>query len=166
MKNRFDQQEKKLNKFMEERRETQQRLASLEQDARQPRLAIEADVPSDTKTYERTEGAAAAVQAKHGHSCSVKSVQAGRQVLPASVMTPSTGPLALPCSRDDALVDNSTAAPKSCLSPLEVRIPTVAGGLLPAGKASLTTKITYHSPHLRFYPTEKTNSEKTLIIHA
>ena len=35
-----------------------QRLASLEQNARQPRLAIEADVPADEKTRERTEGAA------------------------------------------------------------------------------------------------------------
>ena len=34
--------------------------ARLEQDARQPRLAMEADGPADTKTRERTEGAATA----------------------------------------------------------------------------------------------------------
>ena len=38
-----------------------QRLTSLEQDARQPRLAMEADGLADTKTRERTEGAATAV---------------------------------------------------------------------------------------------------------
>ena len=32
---------------------------------------MEADVPSDTKTRERNEGAAALVQAKHGDGCSV-----------------------------------------------------------------------------------------------
>ena len=46
-------------------RETKQRLSGLEQDARQPRLAMEVDMSSDTKPGERTEGAAAAVQAMH-----------------------------------------------------------------------------------------------------
>ena len=48
MKSRFGQQEKKLNEFMEEIRATEQHSASLEQNARQPRLTMEADVPSDT----------------------------------------------------------------------------------------------------------------------
>ena len=39
----------------------EQHLASQEQDARQPRLAMEADGPANTKTRERTEGAATAV---------------------------------------------------------------------------------------------------------
>ena len=43
---------------LEDLRRMDQRLASLEQNARQPRLAIEADVPADEKTRERTEGAA------------------------------------------------------------------------------------------------------------
>ena len=47
-------------------RATDQREASLEQDARQPRLTKEADGPANTKTRERTEGAATAVQAMHG----------------------------------------------------------------------------------------------------
>ena len=46
----------------------EQHLASLEQDARQPCLATEADGPADTKTRERTEAAATAVQAMHGDS--------------------------------------------------------------------------------------------------
>ena len=43
-----------------------QRVASLAQNARQPRLAMVADGLADTKTRERTEGAATAVQAMHG----------------------------------------------------------------------------------------------------
>ena len=46
-----------------------QRLTHLEHDARHPRHAMEADGPANTKTRERTEGAAKAVQAKHGDSC-------------------------------------------------------------------------------------------------
>ena len=49
-----------------EMRATDKRLASLEQDARQPRLGMEADGPADEKTRERTEGTAKAVQAMHG----------------------------------------------------------------------------------------------------
>ena len=52
----------------------EQHLASLEQDARQPRLAIETDGPADTKTRERTEGAATVAQAMHGDSCSANRV--------------------------------------------------------------------------------------------
>ena len=48
----------------------------------------------------------------------------------------TTGPLALPCSRDDALVHNGAAAPKPTLLPVEMRKQTTAGGLLPAGTAS------------------------------
>ena len=47
-------------------RKMKQRVASLKQDARQPRLAMGEDVKADKKTRERTEGAATAVQAKHG----------------------------------------------------------------------------------------------------
>ena len=43
-----------------------QHLTSLEPDARQPRLAMEEDGPANTKTRERMEGAATAVQAMHG----------------------------------------------------------------------------------------------------
>ena len=73
----FDKSDRKLNELTENLNRTNQRLASLEQDARQPRLAMEADVPADKKTRERMEGAATAVQAKHGDSCSAKRVQVG-----------------------------------------------------------------------------------------
>ena len=73
---RFDQQDEKLNEFMEEVRTIEQRPASFKQDVRQPCLRIEAYVIADKNIRERTEGAAAAVQAKHGDSCSAKKVQA------------------------------------------------------------------------------------------
>ena len=92
-------------------RATKQCLAGLEQDDRQPRLAIEADVPSDTKTRECTEGAAAAVQAKHGDSCSANQVDPD-PMCRTSFGDDSTGSPALPCSRDDTLVGNGATAPK------------------------------------------------------
>ena len=46
-----------------------QRLASLEQDARQPRFAMEADGPANEKIRKRTEGAAKAAQSMHGDGC-------------------------------------------------------------------------------------------------
>ena len=58
MKSHLEQQEKNLDKFMDEiTRLLDQLVARLEHDARQPRLAMEADEPADTKTRERTEGA-------------------------------------------------------------------------------------------------------------
>ena len=43
-----------FEEFEEDLRMIDQRLASLEQDARQPRLTMEVDVPADEKTRERT----------------------------------------------------------------------------------------------------------------
>ena len=60
---------KALEEPTENTRSANQRLASLEQDVRQPRLVMEADVTANKKTRERAEGAAAAVQ---GDSCSAK----------------------------------------------------------------------------------------------
>ena len=68
-----------------------------------------------------------------------------------------TGPPALPCSREDALVDNGAAAPKSCFSPLEMRSPTATGGLLPTGETSTATKTTFDHPTFWFCLTEETN---------
>ena len=61
-----------------------QRLASLEQNARQPRLAMEADVPADEKTRERTESAAKAVQAMHVDNFSPKRFKTARPPRPVS----------------------------------------------------------------------------------
>ena len=114
MKSHFDQQEKKLDELMEMMRRLEQYLAGLEQDARQPRLAMVADGQADTKTRERTEGAATAVQAMHGDSCSANRIGPD-PMCSTSVGDDCTGPSPLPCSRDNALVDNGAAAPRSCL---------------------------------------------------
>ena len=118
-----------------------QRQAILEQDTRQPRLAMVVDGQADKNTHERTEGAATAVQAMHGDSCSANRVDPN-PMCSTSFGDDCTGPLALPCSKEDALVDNSAAAPKSCLSSLEIRTTTAAGGLLPAGETATATKTT------------------------
>ena len=137
-----------------------QRLASLEQNARQPRLAMEIDVPADEKTCERTEVAAKAVQAMHGDRFSVNKVQAGPIIL--TTFSVKAELPALPC-RDDVLVENGAAAPKSCLSPLEMRSTTATGDLLPTGEVSTATRITFDQPPLRIYSTEGMNSKRTPI---
>ena len=73
----YNKSDRKLYELVDEMRAINQYLADLEQLSRQPRLAMEADVPADKKTRERTDGAAAAVQAKHGDRFSAKRVQAG-----------------------------------------------------------------------------------------
>ena len=125
-----------FNEIKKDLRSMNQRLASLEHDARQSRLTMEADGPADTKTRERTEGAATLVQAMHEDSFSVYRVD------PYPMCSTSLGvkvePPALPC-RDEVGVENGAAAPKSFLSPLEMRTTTAADGLLPTGKASTAT---------------------------
>ena len=110
-----------------------QHVASLEHDARQPRYAMVADGPANTKTREHTEGAANAVQAVHG-SCSATRVEPGPKTNSTSFGM-MTEPPDLPC-RDDVLVENDAASLKSCLPSLEMRTTIAAGGLLPPGKAS------------------------------
>ena len=105
-----------------------QRVASLEQDTRHPRLTMEADGQADTKTRERTEGAATAVQATHDDSCSANRVDS-KPMCSTSFGDDSTRPPVLPCSREDALVNNGAAAPKSRLSRLEMRTTTAAGAV-------------------------------------
>ena len=63
MKEAFDRWDKKLDdildkmeEYIEERRDIDQRLTRLEHGARQPRLAMEADGLANTKARERTEG--------------------------------------------------------------------------------------------------------------
>ena len=70
----LDESDRKLDELAEEMRATEQCLAGQEQDGRQPRLAMEADGPSNTKTRERTDGAAKVVQAMHGDSFSANRV--------------------------------------------------------------------------------------------
>ena len=142
---RFDQHDEKFDELMKKTRATEQYSASLEQDARQPRLAMEADSIADKKTRKRTEGAAAAAQVNHGDSCSAKRVQAGPTSSTSFGMKAESP--ALP-RRDDVLVDKGAAAPKLCLSPAERRTRTAAGDLLLADIASLATRTTFDQPPL------------------
>ena len=151
----FDKSDWRFEKLTEDLRSTDQRLTSLEQDARQPRLAMEANGPADTKTRERKEGTVTAVQAMHGDSFSANWVDPGPKTTLTSFGV-KTEPLALPC-RDDVLVENGAAAPKSCLSPLEMRTTTTAGGLLPTSKTSTATKTIFDHPTLWCCLTEETN---------
>ena len=156
----FEMWDRKIDKFFEKEgwRSMDQRLTCLliEHDARQPRLAMEANGQEDTKTRERTEGATTAVQAMHGDSCSANRVDPD-PLCSTSFGDHCTGPPALPCPREDALVDNGAATPKSCLPPLEMRTTTAAGGLLPTGETCTETKIIFNQPPLRLYSTEETN---------
>ena len=129
-----------MDVLADEMRCTRQGLAGLEHDARQPRLAMEADGQADTKTRERTEGAAKAVQGMHMDSLSAN------QVGPGPMLSTSVGvkvePPTFPC-RDDVVVENGAVAPKSCLSSLEIRTTTAGGGLLPTGETSTATSTTF-----------------------
>ena len=133
-------------------------LASQGQDAWQPRLAMEADGPANTKTRERTEGAATAVQAMRGDSCTTaQKVQDGPKT---SITFGVEAELPdLPC-RDDVLVEGGDAAPTSSLPSLEICTTTAAGGLVPTGKTSTATRTTPNEPLLRFYATEEMNPEE------
>ena len=86
----------KMQEYMEERGGVNQRLVHLEHDARQPRLAMEVDGSANTKTRERTEGAATAVQAMHGDICSSFRVDPD-PMYSTSFDDDCTGPPAPPC---------------------------------------------------------------------
>ena len=73
-----------------------------------------------------------------------------------------TEPPDLSC-REDVLVEDGAAAPKSCLPSLEMCSPTAEGGLLPTGETSTATKITFNEPPLRFYSTVEPNPKETQL---
>ena len=159
MKSHFEQLEKKFDEIKELMRRLEQQLTSQEKDAWQPRLAMEADGPANTKTRKRTEGVATAVQAMHGGS-SAQKVQDGPKTSISFCV--KAEPPDLPC-RDDILVEGGDAAPTSCLPSLEMRTTTAAGGLVPIGKTCTATETTSNGSLLRFYATEETNpKEKNL----
>ena len=111
---------------------------------------MEAD-ETNTKHRGRTEGAAIAVQAMRGDSCTTEQkVQDGPKA--SITFGVEAEPSDLPC-RDDVLVEGGDAAPRSCLPSLEMRSLTAAGGLLPPGEASTATRTTSNEPLLRFYAT-------------
>ena len=90
----------------------------------------------------------------HGDSFSANKIQDGLKS--STTFGEKVEPPALPC-RDDVSVENAGAAPKSCLSPLERRTTTAAGGLLSTGKTSIATWITFNQPTLWFCLTEEKN---------
>ena len=137
------------------RRLIEQYAARLEQDARQPRLAMETDGQANTKTPERTEGAAAAVQAMRGDAFSARRVERGPNTNSTSFGVKAEPP-ALSC-KDDVVVESGAAASESCLPSLEMRSSTVAGGLVPTGEASAAKETNFNQPPLRLYSTEETD---------
>ena len=96
-----------------------QHITSLEHGARQPRLAMEADGPANTKTRKRTKGAATAVLAMRGDGFSARRVEPDPKTNSTSFGVKAEPP-ALPF-RDDVVVKSGDAAPKSYLPSLEMR---------------------------------------------
>ena len=141
--------------FEEQTELLENRLARLEHGARQPRLAMEADGPANTKTQERTEGAVTAVQSMRGDSCTTE-VQDGPKTSISFGM--EAEPPDLPC-KEDVLIEDGATTPKSCLPSLAMRSPTATGSLVPTGEASTATETTSNEPLFRFYATEEMNPE-------
>ena len=147
-----------FDKLKELMRRLEHNLLSQEQDARQPRFAMEkADGHANTKTQEHTEGAAKVVQAMRGDSCTAEyKVQDGPKT---SITFGVEAELPdLPC-REDVMVEDGATAPESCLPSLEMRSSTAAGGLVPTGEASTATETNFNEPPLRFCSTEETDLE-------
>ena len=131
-------------------------MTRLEHGARQLRLAMEADgQQADTRTRERTEGAATAVQAMRGVCFSARRVEPGPTTNSTSLGV-KADPHALPC-RNDSVVECGAAASESCFPSMEMRSSTAAGGLVPTGDASKASETTLNEPPLRFCLTEETD---------
>ena len=83
-----------------------------------------------------------------------KRVDAGPPMCLTSFGDDSTESPALSCRGDAMVDDKSAAAIRPCISPVEMRMLTAAGGLLPAGTASRATKTIVHQRSLWFCSTE------------
>ena len=158
-----------FSKLKELMRRLEQYMLSQEQDTRQPRLAKEADGPVDTKTRERTESAATAVQAIRGDGFSACWVESGPNTNSTSFGVKAEPP-ALPC-RDDVVVESGAAASESCLPFLGMRSSTAVDGLVPIGEASKAKETSFNQPPLRLCSTEETdhleaNCKKTSTPYA
>ena len=110
---------------------------------------MEADETSDTKTRERTEGAAIVLQAMHGDSCTTaQKVRDGPKTsICFGVMAEPPDP---PC-RKYVLVEDGATSPESCLPSLEMRTSTSAGSVVPTGETSTATETTINKPLLQSY---------------
>ena len=147
-----------FDKLKELMRRLEQHLICQKHNARQPRLAMEeTDGHANTKTRERTEGAAAAVQAMRGDGFSARRVEPGPNTNSTSFGVKAE-PTALPCM-DDVVVESGDAAPKSCPPSLKMRSSTAPGGLVPTSEASTATETNFNQPPLLFHSTEETDSE-------
>ena len=113
---------------MENTRETNQRLAGLKHDTRQPRLAMETDVISEKKTRKRTEDAVA--DRAMSRDSSFAQVDHDAMCL-TSFGDDYTEPPTFPRCRDNALVDKGAEAPKQCFSFVEMRTLTAAAAYFP-----------------------------------
>ena len=133
---RFNRLDKQFSELTEKMRAARQRLAGLDYEARQSRLATEVDVERDVKTRKRTENAATN-RVVSGDSSSAKKVDNGPTSLTSFGMIAKSP--TLPC-KDDARVDKGAEVPKPCLSLVEMRKLKAAGGLLPAGTASIAMR--------------------------
>ena len=146
MSSHFDRQDKKLGERTEKMRQTHRYLAGLEHKARQPRLATEVDVESDTKTRKHTEGAAAADRVNNRDSSSARDDDGPTNLISFGMIAE---PLAPEKCIGDALVNNGAEAPKPHLPSIEVRmLSSAAGDLLPAGTASAAMRTIFPLPLL------------------
>ena len=151
MMSHFEEQMDEISDVMD------QRVTRLEHRARQPRLAMEADGQASTKTRERTEGTATAVQEMRGDCFTARRVEPGPTTNSTSFGV-NAEPPALPC-RDDVVVESGPAASKLCPPSMKMRSSTAAGGLVPTGEASKASETTSNEPLFRFYETEEMNPE-------
>ena len=154
---KFEELHSKLDDMVKEIRNTNQRCAGLQQlQAQQPRLAVKADVLEDKKTRKS--------RGDFAPDGRLEDISSGR-VYDSMRLTSFDDqeyiePPALPC-RDNALINQGHEVPKPCLSPVEMRKSTPAGGLLHAGSAS-TNKAqgTNFPPQFLPWSFRETNEEK------
>ena len=146
-----------FSKLKELMRRLEQHSLSQEQDARQPRLTMEADGQANTKTRECRKGAATAVQAMLGDGFFARRVEPSPNTNSTSFGVKAKPP-ALPC-RDDVVVESGNAAFESCLPSLEMRSLIAAGGLVSSGEASTASDTTSNEPLVWFYEIEEMNQE-------
>ena len=131
---------KQFDYLTENMRVTNQRLACLVHDSRQPRLATEADVEPDTKTRKRTESA-----------CAADSESSSARFDDGSTSLTSFGMIAEALAPEkfigDVLVSKGAEASKLHLPPIEVRmLSSTAGDLLPAGTVSTIMRTIFPRP--------------------
>ena len=117
-----------------EKNKKNQRLAALQHEAQQSRLATKSDVKLDLTTRERMEGAAA--DDEKNRDISSARVNDDPMRLTSVRDQQPTEPSALSEYSEDALVEKGAKAPKSRLSLVKMRKSTPAGGLFDAGSAS------------------------------